>query len=342
MLRRESYGFATFKTNEGTITYYLATISAFIIWSHISSTSQTQGIIIPRISDSVNDRDGIFETYAQTISTHLELVRYPWFLRYVAIVEGAHWIDRIYETALHILREAERNTGYGCWESWKRSDSGAQGRDVKDFDKMSKHVGFSAAALANVVRHIKIVTDLIGIPLTDTKQGDERIAEVMSALVFIREQLAARRTDTDYLQERARTQLQVVFNLINQSEAAASRQIAAATKKDSASMKVLAVMTLVFLPGTYFATLLSIPSLYWIGNDEPGSPQFWVYWAFSVPCTLALLVLYGFYSGRFEDRPSAAEIMDRITTVDLRAKLSAMIEKVVEMLDFREKVSEMR
>ncbi|KAK0613442.1 hypothetical protein B0T14DRAFT_498932 [Immersiella caudata] len=151
--RRESYGFATFKTNEDTVTSCLATISAFSIWSHSSSTSRTQGIIIPRVSDSVHDRDGTLGAY---------------FLRYVAIVEAARWIDRIYEKPLHGLRDAERSTG---------EDSVAG--DTHDFQ---------------------------------------------------------------------------VFNLTNQS--------AAATKQDSVSMKVLAVMNLVFLPGAFFATPFSIPSLY--------------------------------------------------------------------------------
>ncbi|KAK0643080.1 hypothetical protein B0T16DRAFT_391669 [Cercophora newfieldiana] len=176
---------AGYGPDNGVVTYYLATISAFLIWSHCTTTSQTQGVIIPRISDSVNDRDGIFESYSATIAAHLELARYPWFLRYVTIVEAARWVDRTYENALRSLRGAERATAYGCWESWNPAPA----------------------------------------------------------------------------EERARTQLQVqVFNLINQSEATASRQIAASTKEDSASMKVLAVMTLFFMPGTLFATLFSIPS----------------------------------------------------------------------------------
>ncbi|KAK5659941.1 hypothetical protein OQA88_13406 [Cercophora sp. LCS_1] len=158
---------------------------------------------------------------------------------------------------------------------------------MADFAEVSKRVGFTAAALANVVRHIKITTELADIM-------EDHEDDVARALEVIRKRLAARAVDTEYVQERARTQLQVIFNLINQSEAVASREIATATKDDSAAMKVIAVMTLFFLPGTFFATLFSIPSLYW-DDGEVGSPRFWVYWAFSAPCTLALVAVYGFY-----------------------------------------------
>jgi hypothetical protein len=56
-------------------------------------------------------------------------------------------------------------------------------------------------------------------------------------------------------------------------------------------MKVLALMTIFFLPGTFFATLFSLPTLTWSG-DVVVSSRFWIYWAFTLPCTLLLVVLY--------------------------------------------------
>jgi hypothetical protein len=71
-------------------------------------------------------------------------------------------------------------------------------------------VGFTAAALANVVRHIKTVTQLILIPRNGPAMDAEDVQEVHHALDIIRDQMSARSTDTEYIQERARTQLQVV------------------------------------------------------------------------------------------------------------------------------------
>jgi hypothetical protein len=90
--------------------------------------------------------------------------------------------------------------------------------------------------------------------------------------------------------------------LINQHEAVANRQIAAAAKKDSAAMKVLAVMTVLFLPGTFFATLFSVPSLHW-AEETVISSKFWIYLAFTLPCTLTLLAFYGFYANERLKKP---------------------------------------
>ena len=55
--------------------------------------------------------------------------------------------------------------------------------------------------------------------------------------------------------------------------------------KDSSAMKTTAIMTMLFLPGTFFAALFSLPLLKWDGSDVV-QKRFWVYWAFTIPTTL--------------------------------------------------------
>ncbi|KAK4452122.1 hypothetical protein QBC34DRAFT_377619 [Podospora aff. communis PSN243] len=50
-------------------------------------------------------------------------------------------------------------------------------------------------------------------------------------------------------------------------------------------------MTMVFLPGTFLATLFAIPSLRW-DSDSVIQDNFWVYWAFAIPATLLVLVFW--------------------------------------------------
>lgn len=101
------------------------------------------------------------------------------------------------------------------WESWNSRPS--QRTDYNDFADISKITGFSISALANVVRHIKLAGILMDIdPLDDGDKtehpelGGAAIADVSAALCILRSQLDARMLDTEYLQERARNQLQVV------------------------------------------------------------------------------------------------------------------------------------
>ena len=67
--------------------------------------------------------------------------------------------------------------------------------------------------------------------------------------------------------------------------------LARSAKEDASSMKVIAIMTMAFLPSTFFAALFSIPSLQW--NSSPViQDNFWVYWAFSLPCTAVVFLLW--------------------------------------------------
>jgi hypothetical protein len=61
--------------------------------------------------------------------------------------------------------------------------------------------------------------------------------------------------------------------------------------KDSSAMKTIAIMTMIFLPGTFFATLFAVPSLKW---DKPDVIQenFWVYWAFTLPVTAVVILVW--------------------------------------------------
>lgn len=68
--------------------------------------------------------------------------------------------------------------------------------------------------------------------------------------------------------------------------AKASIALADAAKRDSSSMKTVAIMTMGFLPATFFAALFALPSLQW---DHPDGhivqPSFGIYWAFTLPAT---------------------------------------------------------
>ncbi|ERF76443.1 hypothetical protein EPUS_07323 [Endocarpon pusillum Z07020] len=307
MLQRESYGLMDFQS-ESSIgsekfldTFNLKSISVCLIWSYNHSSRWTRGILIPRHSDSVGDSCEIFRTFAKTLELQRDLVAHPWLLRFVALLETHRWIESILTNELQTIRQAESQTGYGCWESWNRGHGKTWKPQLGNFAEMSQIVGFSTAALANVLRHIEIadefgdiaplLTEAAGRSCALIREGGSGLGKAAEALKLVRKQVAAREKDTRYLQERARNQLSVMFNLINQNDATTSLQIASSAKDNSASMKVVALMTIFFLPRTFFATLFAVPTLTW-SEDVVVSSRFWIYWAFTLPCTLLLVALY--------------------------------------------------
>lgn len=56
-------------------------------------------------------------------------------------------------------------------------------------------------------------------------------------------------------------------------------------------MKTIAVMTMLFLPGTFYAAVFALPTLRW-NTQEPRvvQPEFWIFWAFTIPSTIIVLL----------------------------------------------------
>ncbi|KAF2735556.1 hypothetical protein EJ04DRAFT_491412 [Polyplosphaeria fusca] len=71
--------------------------------------------------------------------------------------------------------------------------------------------------------------------------------------------------------------------------------IAVASKRDSAAMKTIAVLTIVFLPPTFVATFFSMTLFNWTPQtpgDRITSKYFWVYWVVAIPLTALVLIIW--------------------------------------------------
>ncbi|RSM19561.1 hypothetical protein CDV31_001721 [Fusarium ambrosium] len=97
----------------------------------------------------------------------------------------------------------------------------------------------------------------------------------------------------------ASSQLQIVYNLVAQRDnknnyemARISLEISRTAKDDSFAMFTLAVMSILFLPGAFIATLFSMDLFDWSAKDGERviNSRFWTYWAIALPLTLIVLI----------------------------------------------------
>ncbi|KAK8167175.1 hypothetical protein BC567DRAFT_230736 [Phyllosticta citribraziliensis] len=79
------------------------------------------------------------------------------------------------------------------------------------------------------------------------------------------------------------------ISILSNRNSRQSAQIASAAKRDSSSMKSLAVLSIIFAPPSCIATIASMPMLSW----QPG--QFWIFCAYTVPITGAVVIIWIFY-----------------------------------------------
>ena len=104
------------------------------------------------------------------------------------------------------------------------------------------------------------------------------------------------------LKERVLSQIQVLYSVSAQTDNRLSARIAVSSGRDSTAMKTLAFITALFLPGTYIATLFSMSMFQWQASPSESlssssasaadtlSNKFWIYWATTVPLTIAVIV----------------------------------------------------
>src|SRR5438105_2551337 len=101
-----------------------------------------------------------------------------------------------------------------------------------------------------------------------------------------------------------------MLGLISQKDSENSAAIALSTMRDSTAMKTIAILTTIFLHGTYVATLVatminwspsgngSSSTVAMAENMPAVSPYIWIYWVISIPLTLVVMVLWWFLSKR--------------------------------------------
>ena len=81
-------------------------------------------------------------------------------------------------------------------------------------------------------------------------------------------------------------------NLLSQSHSLSSTVIASETRKDSASMKTIAALTMLFLPATFIATVFGMSFFDYSAHGLSVSGQWWVYVAIAVPTTLLIFIIW--------------------------------------------------
>ncbi|RHZ50186.1 hypothetical protein CDV55_102486 [Aspergillus turcosus] len=99
---------------------------------------------------------------------------------------------------------------------------------------------------------------------------------------FVAKQLHSLMTRSQSLSERLRNEINLAFNLVSQ--------------KDSSMMKTVAIVSMVYLPGTFISGLFGTNFFNLSENDGSQlwimSDNFWLYWAITLPLTLATVLVW--------------------------------------------------
>jgi hypothetical protein len=79
---------------------------------------------------------------------------------------------------------------------------------------------------------------------------------------------------------------------VSQRHSQVNEIIAREARKDSSSMKTIAALNMLFLPGTYIATIFGMPFFTFSDTGLTVYGQWWIYVAVTVPTTITLFVIW--------------------------------------------------
>ncbi|KAK4187036.1 hypothetical protein QBC35DRAFT_515753 [Podospora australis] len=123
--------------------------------------------------------------------------------------------------------------------------------------------------------------------------------EIRQYLESLQQLCKSLETDRNMLEIRCKSQIDIIFAKIQQEDNILTARMAVTSTRDSSSLKALAVITAIFMPGDFIASLLGM-AMFEKWNDEefegkrlPSTPaQFWLYWALALPLTIIILFIW--------------------------------------------------
>ena len=262
------------------------------------------------------------------------LIGYPLFLAFVDSVRLTGLVHTHIHNAERQVFRVEDQTKHSPWTSpeiFSRPDE--EDNDNEALAVLTRSISSVVILLALQSRRLSIAKRLTK-AILDSKpdssyssyaEHESDLISMRRATLLLDPTIETSQVYIQFLQERSKTQLTVLFNLIAQRDAnanielaKASRTVALASQHDSESMKTIAVMTMVFLPGTFLATLFDTPFLQWDGSRFIQS-GFWMFWVITIPTTALVFALWFGITKRHAIRTHMANTWQE-TKVDRRSR----------------------
>ena len=205
------------------------------------------------------------------------------------------------------LREVQKQTG--LLHDYLRRQSTAQ--EVTRYDRAHQTVvevhAYLTNGLADFVQNLapglmncadKTKEHFRKIASQQQSQGNQRLqnydnADAKIYIEGLRIRAKSELQQRQRMLDRIAMYLQVLYNLMQQ-------QIANETLRDSSAMKSIALLTMIFLPATAIATVISPFISITSSNTIEMTGQFWIFWAIAGPTTLIVVVTWILWIQRSE------------------------------------------
>ncbi|KAM0286761.1 hypothetical protein ACHAQH_000781 [Verticillium albo-atrum] len=301
-----SYGFHHYEEpHHGSYSFYVGTYVFALAWSFNPATLKTNAILLLRNTPVLKSGKLALDSIQTTLKMYKDCIHSPLFLLFVVYTNLCRMSQFAVQTIVTDLRRVETLTGHG-------PGNGPIAMDNKDYsqpkiDELSRaaqNVANTQVHIANLVRHdayIKNMAEYLQQKGLVSKWRDLAPEELQGpwnlAFDTLFPQVPLLKNLTSdlalsllYLETRASCQSSVIRSMMTHEDARLGAELAEAARKDSSAMRSIAMMTMIFLPGAFFAALFSMESL-----PQPAKEKFWIFWACTAPATILVFVVWRFH-----------------------------------------------
>lgn len=138
---------------------------------------------------------------------------------------------------------------------------------------------------------------------------------VRNRLSFHHHMLDSLRNRSESNRARLANEIGLAFNTVAQYDSRVSVEISKEMRVDSAAMRTIAFVTLIFLPGTFISALFSMSFFDFDAekNIWAVSKKFWIYWVVAGPVTLISISLWYNWWRKFQVNHSPSSISSTST-----------------------------
>ncbi|RYP53170.1 hypothetical protein DL768_001763 [Monosporascus sp. mg162] len=251
-------------------------------------TPPTQAIILACPTERDELKSLLSRSWDMALTSH---TMFPAFLCGLII---SHEVAKTQDSINKEMRPVEARTGHNNSTSQQREQPAGG-----SWGELSARMSGFARKLASTSRKIQVAKELQEFMLVHVnKRGSVGANEVAAELVkhhieLISKRLEMHRLQNEFLLQKVNIQLTAIFNLMAHKDSSVGLQTAS-------SMKTLALVALVFLPGNFVAALFSAPLFDWDNANDADSdsiglgikPQFNLFWVITIPLTALAFILY--------------------------------------------------
>ncbi|KAK2590207.1 hypothetical protein QQS21_012110 [Conoideocrella luteorostrata] len=168
---------------------------------------------------------------------------------------------------------------------------------------VSETLAVSVQTIESIQKHHEIFHGYSNVPITNASKN------IRYRLYFYHQMLTGNLHRSEANKSRLQNEISLAFNQVSQGDSFLSVRIAADTRADSTAMRILSIVTVVFLPAAFISAVFSTSFFNFQQDKEKGdswkvSDKIWIYWVTVAIVTIVTFsVIWYFQRGWLKPTP---------------------------------------